>query len=146
MIRALRSLAGAALLALPLASPVPVMAQDILTITDGVRAERLEIGRQRGYAALPASRLGLLGWRFASDGEEWVGRGSGRSEIRVRPGVPFVRVDGDWVQLVDSPFLFADELYLPVQLLVDVFPDRLSELYTADAAAMRVTVRLPELG
>lgn len=125
-----------------LPGPAAVAAQDVLTVTDGTSSARIELGRQRGYAALPASELGRIGWRFSQDGGTWIGRIAGVVELRARPGDPFVQLGQEWVQLVDPPFLYADDLYLPVQLLVDVFPDRLAQLYevTNDGDARRLTV------
>lgn len=87
----------------------------------------LPLARHRGYPAIPASALGRLG--FAAEG---LSDGSYRlqvpgGEVRVRDGNPFVHLGVELVQLVDAPYRIGDELHLPVQLLTDLLPSRLSE-------------------
>lgn len=131
-----------ALLLVVLAS-LPATAQNTLVVRAGSETIQLEIGRQRGYASVAASALGEIGWRFQNEGDEWVARLQGHGEMHLAPGRPFVRIGGEWVQLADAPFLFGEDLHLPVQLLVDVWPDRMPEVFAADGAR---TLRLLDEG
>ncbi len=140
-----RHLAVALPLLAALLHAAPAAAQESLTLSDGARAVRIELDRPRGYAALPARELGVLGWRFRQDDDRWIGRLPGVAEMRFEAGVPFVGVGEAWVQLVDAPFLLGDELYLPVQLLMDVLPDRLPEIYASDPGARSLELLQPEL-
>lgn len=137
----LRSGLTAALMLIGLAvlAPRQASAQNVLTVRAGSETIRLDIGRQRGYASVPASDLGQLGWRFSTEGNEWVGRLQGHGEMRLSPGRPFVQIGGAWVQLADAPFLFGEDLHVPVQLLIDVWPDRMPDVFEAtDARTLRL--------
>ena len=125
--------------------PRAVGAQEILTVTDGTSTARIDLGRQRGFAAIPASEMGRLGWRFSTDGVRWIGRLGSITELRAEPGNPFVQLGDEWVQLVDAPFLFGEDLHLPVQFVVDVLPDRLADLYASDPDTRTVTLLEPAL-
>ncbi len=121
-------------LTLAFGGPNAASAQNQLQVRAGNQTIRLEIGRQRGYASVVASALGQLGWRFRTQGDDWIGSLQGQGEMRLRPGRPFVQIAGEWVQLTDAPFLFGEDLHLPVQLLIDVWPDRMPDVFRAEGA------------
>ncbi|MSR22928.1 MAG: N-acetylmuramoyl-L-alanine amidase [Gemmatimonadetes bacterium] len=116
----------------------PVSAQSLeylpVRIPDG-GSLAIPVVRHRDYAAFPSETLAPLGWS--------VSPGADRTNVRLRhitgvevalfPGSPFIRWNGELVQLVNPPYWFGETLQIPVQLLVDVFPAQLPASYRFDS-------------
>jgi len=102
-----------------------------ILLPDG-RTLTLEPARHRGFAAFPSRALEPLGWRGASHGDEFILTHRTGLELAFRPGSPFFWWDERPVQLVHAPYLFGNDVYLPVQLLVDLFPGFLPVAYQWD--------------
>lgn len=100
---------------------------------------RVELVAHRGHAALPVSELEVLGWEAGPDPDgpdgAWILRPTAASpvtaEVRVEPDDPLFTWDGEVFQLVGTPYHQGGELWIPAQLVVDFFPDRLREHYRA---------------
>lgn len=91
--------------------------------------------RHRGYPAVPAGGLQPMGWTGEDGDSGFVLRHRTGLELRFRPGSPFFWWDGDPVQMVHPPYRLGERVYLPVQLLVDLFPAFLPDAYRWDASA-----------
>ena len=92
-------------------------------------ASRVPVIFERGYAVIPVSLLGDLGWAV----EEEVGGTTlsipGGIEIALRLGTPFFRWNGTDLQLVEAPYRDGGRTLVPLQLLTDFLPRRLPDLY-----------------
>jgi N-acetylmuramoyl-L-alanine amidase len=86
--------------------------------------------RHRGYPALPAGALEPMGWRGVDEGETFVLTHRTGLALRFQPGSPFLWWEDEPVQLAHPPYRLGERVYLPVQLLVDVFPGFLPHAYT----------------
>lgn len=134
-----------ALLAGPLPGTAPAAAQEagppLLRISAGTDGPSVavEVTRQRGFAAVPASALETIGFRILPREGAWIASLENLA-VRFEPGSPLVGWGDEWVQLTFAPYLFADELLVPVQLLTDVLPDRLPQLFRAAGARSLVLV------
>lgn len=95
----------------------------------------IQIASHRGYPAFDASALGPLGWGAATrpDGEDVVLRHRSGLTLRFTPGSPFFLWDDGLLQTAHAPYWFGESLYLPVQLLVDLFPGLLPRAYRFDS-------------
>ncbi|TVR62086.1 MAG: N-acetylmuramoyl-L-alanine amidase [Gemmatimonadales bacterium] len=102
-----------------------------ILLPDG-RTLTLEPARHRGFAAFPARALEPLGWQGASHADEFILTHRTGLELAFRPGSPFFWWDEQPVQLVHAPYAFGNDIYLPVQLLVDLFPGFLPVAYQWD--------------
>ncbi len=102
-------------------------------LPDGIRAS-VPVVRHRDYPAVPAAALIPLGWTvvLGADRVEAVLRHPAGVEISLAAGSPFIRWSGELVQLMHSPYWFGDTLYLPLQLLADIFPAGMPETYSFD--------------
>lgn len=131
--------AAAVLLAIVLLALLPSAAAgqdaDVLRLAagDDGPAVQLPLTRQRGYVAVPASVLERVGFSLLPREGSWV---ASLEELtfRMEPGSPLVAWEDEWIQLAFEPYLFGDELYVPLQLLTDVLPDRLPAIFRADGA------------
>lgn len=105
----------------------------------GEEAE-LGVSSHRGYPSLRATELESMGWQLGRDGV--VHRLLHRTglELRFTPTSPYFRWDGELLQLVEAPYVFSGELFVPLQLLTDFFPALLPDAYAydPDAALFRV--------
>ena len=125
-----------------LALPAVAGAQETLSIVSAeTPAQEVEIARHRGYAALPAARLEGAIWSLEPHSTGW-SLIIGESAIRLRVGVPIVEWQGTLIQLVEPPYEVGGVLYVPLQLVTDVLPDRLPALF-ASAGPFEVQVLDP---
>lgn len=92
------------------------------------------IAGHRGYDAVPASVLTGLGWAVDSEAGAWRIAHRGGPAIRLVEGSPYFYWSGRLLQMVHAPYLFGEDLYVPIQLLLDVFPARLSRVYRLESA------------
>lgn len=129
----MRSVAGA-LAALALVT-VPVVAQR----SPELRIERpdgevstVTLSLQHGYAAVPVSLLGDLGWTVAVRDDDVSVSVPGDIEIALHLGTPFFEWDGLPLQLADPPYREGGTVFVPFQLLADFLPRRLPDLYDFD--------------
>jgi N-acetylmuramoyl-L-alanine amidase len=122
----------------PAGAPLPAAAQrpEVLSVLLPDREVlTVPVLRNRGHAAFAANALEPLGWSVAASpdrSEVFLTHPAGM-ELRVVDGSPFVRWNGELVQLVHAPYWFGDTLHLPIQLLVDVLPLGMPESYRFDA-------------
>ena len=87
---------------------------------------------ERGYAAVPLSVLGDLGWTVAESGNEVTVSVPSEIVVALRVDSPFFTWDGLVLQLADPPYRSGGRAFVPVQLLTDFFPRRLPDLYEFD--------------
>lgn len=142
--------ATAALVLGLLAVPPALSGQDagprplVLVGADGARTE-VAAAAHRGYPALPARALELLGAPASRAGDaprRWEARFTSGATLSVRPGTPFVAVNGEWAQLVHEPYEREGTVFLPLQLFTDVLPDRIPDLFeSVDSHTLRVVDR-----
>jgi N-acetylmuramoyl-L-alanine amidase len=86
----------------------------------------------RGHAAVPLSTFEGLGWSATeAGGRISLARPDGPT-VALTVGSPFLRWNGQPLQLADAPYVEAGAAYVPVQMLSDVLPERLPGLYAFD--------------
>jgi N-acetylmuramoyl-L-alanine amidase len=92
---------------------------------------RWAVDRTHGHAAVGSDALEALGWRPLGARGEAIEYQLDGATLELRPGLPLVRWNDEWVQLVAPPYADGGRLFVPVQLLSDVLPDRLPERVAA---------------
>ena len=114
--------------------PQPAWGQAVPQVTalfpDG-RQARIPVETAGGYPVIPAGSLDEIGWRAEA------GEGGGTVllrhrtglELELRSGSPFVGWDGLVVQMVDAPYVSGEAFFVPLQLVVDLFPGFLPDAY-----------------
>jgi len=126
-----------------LASPQRATAQGIRTVpvtfSEG-EGTTLRAEVHRGYPALPASSLAVLGWRATEDGDRIGLAHRSGLELRFRLGSPYLRWEDDLLQLAHPPYRVGDTVYLPLQVVVDLFPNLLPRAYSFDESAVTLRV------
>lgn len=115
--------------------PAGGSSDDIIRIVlpDG-RTLMVEMARHRGFAAFPSRALEPMGWRGVTVEDDLVLTHRTGLQLAFRPGSPFFWWGERPVQLVHAPYLFGSDIYLPAQLLIDLFPSFLPVAYQWDAA------------
>ena len=125
------------LLAAALLAPLAVTGQAPPTLgverADG-SVSPINVVLERGYAAVPLSVLGDLGWSVAESEREFTVSVPDEIVIVLRADTPFFTWDGLLLQLADPPYRNGGRAFVPVQLLTDFFPRRLPDLYEFDGA------------
>jgi len=124
--------------AMAVAAPQGAAAQDVPPLRirgPGDQVRSVVTAEHRGYHAVPASALIGLGWSLESRDGEWLVRHPSGTTLRLVEGSPFFHWNDDLRQLVGAPYVFGEDVYIPVQLLLDYFPARLPEAYTLTGAA-----------
>lgn len=125
--------------------PAHVVAQGRpnLRVRDGHSEWAVVVSAERGYAAVPASELGRVGWRVASvDGGARL-TGPRNTRVDLRAGTPFFHWNGEPLQLTDAPYFEGKVLRVPLQLLTDFLPRRMPDAYAFDGLRMLLTVSGP---
>jgi N-acetylmuramoyl-L-alanine amidase len=125
---------GACLLGLALLVAVPVAGQaPTLGVERGDGSVTpVNVVLDRGYAAVPLSVLGDLGWSVAESDNELTVSVPNEIVIAMRLDSPFFTWDGLVLQLADAPYRNGGRAFVPVQLLTDFLPRRLPDLYEFD--------------
>ncbi len=90
--------------------------------------------RHRGHPAVASTALESTGWELRRAGEGWVAALPDGTRMAFRTDVPFVQLEGEWAQLAHPPYQVGDEVFLPLQLFTDLFPDRLPDRYRSSDA------------
>ncbi len=114
--------------------PQPAWGQAVPQVTalfpDG-RQARIPVETGGGYPVIPAASLDEIGWRAEEreGGGTVVLRHRTGLELELRSGSPFVGWDGLVVQMVDAPYLSGEAFFVPLQLVVDLFPGFLPDAY-----------------
>lgn len=98
----------------------------------------VEVADHRGYAAVPGSALGSLGWEIDTGGATVVARLGEEALVELRPGSPFLSWNGSLYQLVEPPYFFGERLYVPIQLVTGFLPRHLEDAYAFDADVRRI--------
>lgn len=132
--------------------PSPLAAQEPgaggpppLSVLRGEARAELPVTSRRGFAALPASRLGeALGWPVSSAPAGAVLTGPEGVRVTVRDGTPFLSWGRTLVQLADAPYFDAGELYVPAQFVTEVIPSLLPRAYRFSRGVLAVIAPLPE--
>jgi N-acetylmuramoyl-L-alanine amidase len=93
----------------------------------------------RGYAAVRASELAVLGWTLLDEGASFVLWNDG-TEVELRVATPFFQWGADSLQLSEPPYLAAGDLMVPLQLVVDFLPRRMPHRYSFDGPSMTLRV------
>ncbi len=114
---------------------VGVPSDDIIRIVlpDG-RTLIVEASRHRGFAAFPSRALEPMGWSGVMVEDDLVLTHRTGLQLAFRPGSPFFWWGERPIQLVHAPYLFGSDVFLPTQLLMDLFPGFLPVAYQWDAA------------
>src|SRR5690606_11981719 len=115
-------------------------APELVVELNGASLERIQPSMLRGFAAVPLDAVREIGWT-ASEGDGRIAlRGPEGTEVELAVGSPFLHWDGRALQLVDAPYEERGTVWVPLQLLVDVLPERAPERYAYDAgrALLRV--------
>lgn len=121
-----------------LSVPAPGSGQVPETVTvlspDGEEGT-LSIVDDRGFPAVPALEMESLGWVIGSDsvGDRLVLSHRAGRELALRVGSPLVHWDGSTIQMVDAPFSADGEVYVPLQIAVDLLPGLLPQGYRYEA-------------
>ena len=92
----------------------------------------LSVVLDRGYAAVPLSVFGDLGWSAVETGGELTISVPDEIVIVLTLDSPFFTWDGLVLQLADPPYRHEGRVFVPIQLLTDFFPRRLPDLYEFD--------------
>lgn len=116
----------------PVAIPSTGVAQD----AEGLRVVRadgevrvLEAASHREYRAVPVGALETLGWSVTSRGSTWTLRHEDGVEVDLVPGDPWFVWDDRVQQLVDPPYRYGGQLWVPAQLVLDFLPFHLDDRY-----------------
>lgn len=111
---------------------------------DGEEGRAHSLVRHRGHPAVASGALESTGWELRRAGEGWVAALPDGTRMAFRTDVPFVQLKGEWAQLAHPPYQVGDEVFLPLQLFTDVFPDRLPNRYRSSDARV-LQLRDPDL-
>ncbi len=86
----------------------------------------LRVVNHEGYAALPLTELGRLGWRIAPRGDtvDLLAPPPSHDTVRLVIGTPYIRWADDVLQLTHPPYWLEGSYFVPAQLLVDFLPRR----------------------
>jgi hypothetical protein len=117
----------------------------LLVDMPGVEISALDLHIHRGYAVVPASQLSGLGWQvtLGESGAELSGPNG--TLVVIHRDSPFVQWGmGEILQLTDAPYLSGGDLMVPLQLVTDILPQRLSGTYAFDGPSMTLSVLRPE--
>ncbi len=100
----------------------------------GGEGTTLPIERHRGFPAVDAATLGALGWEVVHTPPAATLQHRSGVRIHLSEGSPFLRWNDDLLQMVHAPYRVGGRLYLPVQLVVDLFPGLFPAAYRYDSA------------
>ncbi len=130
----------AALLAACAVAPIPSAAQagPALRLRRGGSEIALEVTIARGFSALTAASLGRVGWRVEPTPLGVRLQGPRGERVELRDGTPFLHWADRIVQMAHAPYFAGADLYVPLQLVTDLFPGMLPGSYRFDASAMRL--------
>ncbi|MEZ4415213.1 MAG: N-acetylmuramoyl-L-alanine amidase [Gemmatimonadota bacterium] len=98
-------------------------APDVWIRLGGRESEAVAVDDRRGFAAFDATELAHFGWPVERH-RDTVSIGVNGGRIRLAVGTPYFRWDDDLLQFTDAPYVERGQVLVPVQLLVDFFPDR----------------------
>jgi N-acetylmuramoyl-L-alanine amidase len=98
----------------------------------GGDVSRAPISLDRGYAAVPLSLFGELGWTVVEEGNVVQVSVADDIVVALRVATPFFTWDGLVLQLADAPYRVGGAVFVPLQLLADFLPRRLPDLYEFD--------------
>jgi hypothetical protein len=112
--------------------PAPLAAQEIRSVavsfTEG-EGTTLRVEHHRGYPAVPATSLQILGWHTSEEDGQVLLKHRAGPELRFRMGSPYARWGRDLVQMVHAPYRVGATVYLPLQVVVDLLPGFLPRAY-----------------
>ncbi len=101
---------------------------------------RMTVVYDRGYAAVRARELAVLGWTLLDEGTSFVLWNPDGTEVELRAGTPFFQWGTEPLQLSEPPYLDDGDLLVPLQLVVDFLPKRMPEQYSFDGPSMTLRV------
>ena len=117
---------------------VPLLAQEQPTLRvewmDGTSSRDLVVVVDRGYAVTDVTVFEDLGWGVAEDSDRVTSFVSNEVVVSLRIGSPFFRWDGVVLQMTDPPYRDGARTLVPLQLLTELFPKQLPDLYEFDGA------------
>jgi N-acetylmuramoyl-L-alanine amidase len=103
--------------------------------SDGATAP-LTTFSDRGFTVVPIAVFESMGW-FVGEVETAVAlSGPHGVVVTMRLGSPFVYWNDEVVQIADAPYREGAEVRVPLQLLIDLVPSRLPELYAFDGPSL----------
>jgi N-acetylmuramoyl-L-alanine amidase len=106
--------------------------QDLRMVLPDGRTLTVDVERHRGFASIPAGALDDLGWSGAEDGGRFQLTHRTGVELRFNPGSPYLEWDRRPIQMVHAPYRFGDDVYVPLQLVVDLLPGFFPAAYEWD--------------
>ncbi|HKJ01895.1 MAG TPA: N-acetylmuramoyl-L-alanine amidase [Longimicrobiales bacterium] len=142
----MRRLVGVVLGAALFAGPVLAQERPSLRVSDGRTDRLVSIATSRGWLALDVDELSNLGWSVRPGPAGATLDGPGGCRVDVRDGSPFVLWDGAPLQLVDVPYFDGGRLLVPLQLVSDLLPWRLPDVYAFDGPSHTLRVTREEAG
>ncbi|NJD19722.1 MAG: N-acetylmuramoyl-L-alanine amidase [Gemmatimonadetes bacterium] len=107
----------------------------------GATETAVEVSSARGFAALPVSRLSAAGWTVERTPVGALLSGPAGARVELRDGTPFLRWGAAVAQLAYAPYFEGADLFIPLQLVTDLLPDRLPGIFAFDPTAMLLTRR-----
>ena len=127
------------------ASPSLAWAQEVprIAVTLDGRTVNVAIARDRGYGAVPLSLLESLGGATTAADGSWRIR-LDSTDLVISDGSPFIQAAGRVLQLAHPPYAHGGEMYLPLQILLDVLPLVLPDRFQPPAAGTATAGRLAE--
>ncbi|MEX0980266.1 MAG: N-acetylmuramoyl-L-alanine amidase [Gemmatimonadota bacterium] len=99
--------------------------------------------RDRGFAAISARTLSDLGWTLSRGGETLGVALDDGPAFRAHAGTPFLLWQGQRVQLAYPPYMEGRDFFLPFQVISDVLPYILDDLYSYDSGSRTLRVGTP---
>jgi N-acetylmuramoyl-L-alanine amidase len=115
-------------------------------LPDGFLEPELAMVSHHGFPAIPAADLTRLGWTVTEreDGvlARWKG---GVPALEMRAGSPFLSWGGEGVHLAEAPYRESGTFFLPLQVVIDIFPWKLPEVFQFDPSGRTLVVRDPEI-
>jgi N-acetylmuramoyl-L-alanine amidase len=110
---------------------------------EGLLNPELSMHSHQGFLSFEIRDLERLGWEVGETGEgegmaTWSEDGT---RVIFQAGNPYVRWGDEGVHLAEPPYLIADHLYLPLQVLVDILPWKLPQRfrYSAETHTLEMT-------
>jgi len=115
--------------------PVEAQAPEELRVQtpSGPLSPGIPLETHQGLVMVVSGELDRLGWDVEEEGGgvKAVWRG-GEPEVKLRPGTPFLHWGGEIVQLAEAPIATSNQVFIPLQFIIDILPWKLPESFDYD--------------
>ncbi|MGD2124215.1 MAG: hypothetical protein PVJ76_20965, partial [Gemmatimonadota bacterium] len=89
----------------------------------GFLEPELALEFQHGFPAVSATELLRLGWTVTETADGIVARWKGGvPAVEIEAGNPFLSWGGEGVQVAEAPYRDSENFFLPLQVVIDIFP------------------------